>query len=247
MFTKRFWFLLMALVVGVVMAGCSTPTEAPVVQPTSTSQVAEPSPTPLPPTATPVPPTVTPEPETPTDTPEPPSPTATLEPTMEAEQLLWQPDGIVTDGEYADQVEIAGVTFAWTTDAEFLYGAMWAQTGGWVAVGFDPDNRMQGANYVFGFVKDGEVAIVDMFGTRPAGPDSHPPDDTLGGADDIEAFGGSEKDGVTLIEFKIPRETGDDNDKPLASGAYVLLAAYGSTDDFTMRHTNRGIGEITID
>ena len=160
--------------------------------------------------------------------------------------MMWEADGMVADGEYADQVEIAGVTFAWTTDDEFLYGAMWAETEGWVAVAFDPTNRMQGANYIFGYVMDGEVSIADMFGTKPAGPDSHPPDTTLGGTDDIVMFGGSEEDGVTLIEFKIPLDSGDANDNPLMPGTHVLIAAHGPTDDFGTIHTSRGYGEITI-
>jgi len=161
--------------------------------------------------------------------------------------VTWQPDGVVTEGEYTNQVEIAGVTFAWKTDAEFLYGAMWAETTGWVSVGFNPDNRMQGADYIFGFVKDGEVFIADMYGTRPSGSDSHPPDTTLGGTDDIVAYGGSEKDGITLIEFKIPRESGDAYDKPLTPGTHVLLAAYGRADDFNSGHVRRGAGQITLD
>ena len=132
------------------------------------------------------------------------------------------------------------MTFAWTTDDEFLYGAMWAETEGWVAVAFDPTNRMQGANYIFGYVMDGEVSIADMFGTKPAGPDSHPPDTTLGGTDDIVMFGGSEEDGVTLIEFKIPLDSGDANDNPLMPGTHVLIAAHGPTDDFGTIHTSRG-------
>jgi len=160
--------------------------------------------------------------------------------------MMWSADGVVMEDEYADQVDIAGVTFAWTTDAEFLYGAMWAKTEGWVSVGFDPTNRMQAANYIFGFVQDGEVSIADMFGTKSAGPESHPPDTTLGGTDDIVVYGGSEQDGVTLIEFKIPLDSGDANDTPLTPGTHVLITAYGPTDDFGTIHTNRGGGEITI-
>lgn len=243
MLTKRFWLLTIFVIVGVVAASCATPTSAPMAQPTSTPQMAEPSPTPVPPTDTPA---STPEPEMATDTPEPPAPTPTHAMSMDDNGMTWQPDGMVTDGEYTDQVEIAGVTFAWTTDNAFLYGAMWAKTKGWVAVGFDPTNRMQGANYIFGYVQDGEVSIADMFGVKPAGPGSHPPDTTLGGTDDIVMSGGSEKDGVTLIEFKIPLDSGDANDTVLSPGKHMIIAAYGPTDDFGTIHTNRGGGEITI-
>jgi len=245
MLAKRFWLVMAVIVLSAVMASCATPTGTPTPQSTSMPVVIEPGSTSVPPTVTQESPASVPEistgtPELSTPAPEP----AAL---VEGEGMTWEADGVVVEGEYTDQVEIAGVTLAWMTDTDYLYGAMWAKTEGWVAVGFDPEQRMQGANYVFGFVQDGEVFIADMFGTKPVGPDSHPPDTTLGGTDDLQMFGGREEDGVTLIEFKIPRDSGDAYDKPLTPGRHVLITAFGPTDDFGTRHTNRGGGEIMID
>lgn len=159
----------------------------------------------------------------------------------------WQADGVVEPGEYANQAESAGVTFFWTNDGEFLYGAVSAATGGWVAVGFDPENKMQGANYVFGYVADGQTVIEDMYGTKPIGPGSHPPDTDLGGSNDIGAFAGKEEGGTTTIEFQIPLDSGDSYDKPLASGEHKILLALGSGDDLSSMHTGRGSTTITID
>jgi hypothetical protein len=160
----------------------------------------------------------------------------------------WAADGLVAAGEYPHQTETSGVTMYWASDDGFLYAALEAETQGWVAVGFDPQNRMEGANFVFGYVKDGVPHVEDMFGTKPAGLGSHPPDEELGGSNDILEYGGVEMGGVTVIEFKIPLDSGDAYDRPLSAGAtYRVLLARGSGDDLTSVHTARGYSEITLD
>lgn len=160
----------------------------------------------------------------------------------------WAPDGAIGEGEYANLVEAGGVQFYWSNDAEFLYGALSARATGWVAVGFDPVNKMQGANYIFGYVKDGQTFIDDMFGIRPFGPGSHPADIDQGGSNDIVESGGSEAGGVTVIEFKIPLDSGDANDKPLRAGSsYKVILAWSNRDDFTSIHGGYGSAEINID
>jgi hypothetical protein len=155
---------------------------------------------------------------------------------------------VIGEGEYAHQIEQAGVTFHWANDAEVLYGALSAQTGGWVSIAFDPEARMQGANYVFGYVQDGQTLIEDMYGTQPAGPSSHPPDEQLGGSNDILEYGGLEEAGVTVIEFSIPLDSGDEYDKPLQPGSsYKVLLAWGAGDDLESYHGGRGAGEIVLD
>jgi hypothetical protein len=187
------------------------------------------------PTATPLPPTATPEPPTPT--PE----------TAEAE-AAWTADGAIGADEYAHQAEGGGVTLYWSNDAEHLYAALSAPTTGWVAVGFDPQVAMLGANYVFGYVQDGQLYVEDMYGTLRSGQGSHPPDVDLGGRNDILESAGREEAGSTVIEFKIPLDSGDENDKPLLPGmSYRALLAYGSSDDFQSFHAERGSTEITLD
>jgi hypothetical protein len=133
-------------------------------------------------------------------------------------------------------------------DEDALCAAIVSETSGWVAVGLDPETRMQGANFVLGYVADGATVIQDMFGNRPAGPDSHPADEQLGGTDDILAFGGSEQDGLTTIEFCIPLDSGDEYDKPLVSGtSYPIILAFGAGDDPNSYHSARGYAEISLD
>jgi hypothetical protein len=244
-----------------LLVGCAVPPEAPMdlsADP-SPSQAASTA-TSIPPTATAMPatatagaatstvaaPTNTPAPSAPTvavptNTPVPPTPTPEPKPT-------WVADGVVGEGEYTHIAEAAGVTLHWTNDTQFFYGALEAATSGWIAVGFDPEVRMKGANFVFGYVQGGQTFIEDMFGVQEFGPGAHPTDEELGGTKDIVEFGGQEDGGRTVIEFKIPLDSGDAYDKPLASGStYTVILAVGSSDDFQEYHANRDYTEVSID
>lgn len=159
---------------------------------------------------------------------------------------IWQADGKVSDGEYAHQTTVGAVTVWWSNDAQYLYLAMEAPTTGWVSVGLDPENRMRGANFVFGAVVDGQAQIWDAYGVGPTGP--HPPDVDLGGTNDIVAYEGVEENGVTRFEAQIPLDSGDRYDRPLQRGQrYKIITAVGSADDFDARHSSRATGEITLD
>jgi hypothetical protein len=237
---KSLLVLAVCLVVSLTIIGCA---------PTTTSSL--PTPTPVSPAATaavdtpdtpaPTAPQATESPETPPPAP----PTAT--PTSPGEPA-WQADGLVGDGEYPHMIEVAGVEFHWMNDGENLYAALAAQTNGWVSVGFDPENQMQGANFIFGYVQDGTPVVQDMFGTQPKGRGSHPPDEQLGGTDDVLEYAGSEEGDLTVIEFRIPLDSGDEFDKPLSAGAtYTVLLARGRSDDSDSRHSAEGKTEITLD
>jgi hypothetical protein len=62
------------------------------------------------------------------------------------------------------------------------------------------------------------------------------------------AYGGREEGGTTTIEFQIPLDSGDANDKPLSPGStYPVLLAWGTVDEFQVYHAARGLSEITLD
>jgi hypothetical protein len=63
----------------------------------------------------------------------------------------------------------------------------------------------------------------DKYGSRNFG---HTTDISRGGSDDIAEYAGAEDDG-TVIEFMIPLNSGDSNDKILTTGSsYKCLVAY---------------------
>lgn len=158
---------------------------------------------------------------------------------------LWAADGVIDLGEYAQSTNVAGVDVYWTAGTNLLRVGLESPGTGYVSIGFDPDNRMEGANYIVGYVHEGETFIRDDYGT---GPTSHGADIERGGEDNILSSGGTEWADHTVLEFVIPLDSGDDSDKPLVfGGTYDILVAYHDLQDgFTSRHSRRGAGKMTV-
>ena len=155
-------------------------------------------------------------------------------------------DGVIAEGEYPHSTEVVGVKVYWANNAEELHVGLASPGKGFVAIGFDPERRMKGANIIITAVKDGQVVTRDDFGIAET---NHAPDTSLGGEDNVLAAAGTESEEGTVVEFAIPLDSGDQFDKPLEPGkTYNIIVSYHRTSDsFSTRHSNRGHGEITID
>lgn len=154
-------------------------------------------------------------------------------------------DGIVAPGEYEHEKTVAQVRVSWSTEGENLRMAMSAPGTGYVSIGFDPEIRKEGGNYIIGYV-DGETVVVrDHVGTRG---NLHEADTEQGGEDNILEYAGTEIDGRTTLEFIIPLDSGDAMDQPLTAGSrHVLLVAYqASRDDLISVHTRHGVAQIEL-
>lgn len=171
-----------------------------------------------------------------------PAPTPT--PTMPTPADIWAADGTITVREYAGNRQYDDYNIFWWNDEQHVYIGMRAKTGGFVAVGIQPGERMKNADMVFGFVKNGQTTVYDLFSTGDFGP--HSLDTELGGTDDILDSGGKEENGYTTIEFKRLLNTSDRHDHPLARGANKIIWAYGPIDNLTQKHSYRGYGEINL-
>jgi hypothetical protein len=172
---------------------------------------------------------------------------SSTEPALQTVAADWVPDGAISDGEYAQKMILSNGVFevCWKNDAETLYMAIKGDTEGWVAVGFEPEVWMKDADMIIGWVDDGEVSAIDAYSTGNYGP--HPADTDLGGTEDLLEFGGSEKDGFTVIEFSRKMDTGDQFDKAFESGQTVSMI-WGTSDwnDLEERHREDGKGELTF-
>jgi len=155
-------------------------------------------------------------------------------------------DGVVFPGEYRHQTDAAGFEVHWSNDINYLRVGLVSPGTGYVAIGFDPDHRMKGANFILGAVEDGRLLIRDDYGD---GSVSHAADTMFGGTNDILEAAGREENGHTTIEFVIPLATRDPNDKTLVPGeTYEILIAYHETSDsFAARHSWRGAGTLRLD
>jgi hypothetical protein len=156
----------------------------------------------------------------------------------------WSADGVISAGEYTKANTFGDYEINWASDEEYIYIGLKVRTTGWVAVGTQPGATMKDADMVLGFVNDGKATVYDLYSTGDFGP--HPPDTELGGTDDIIEFGGKEMDGYTTIEFKRLLDTGDKYDRPFSVGTNQIIWSYGSDDQPTTKHVNRGIGELDL-
>lgn len=156
----------------------------------------------------------------------------------------WKADGVVGDGEYAQMQKIGELEVFSRIEGDSAMLALKAQAKGWLALGIDPEDKMKGADMIFGYVKDGQPVIFDMYSTGPVGP--HPPDDQQGGTADITAAGGSHKDGVLILEVKRKLNTGDGKDKPLKIGDNKVIWAIGDAADASVKHSRRGSGTLVL-
>lgn len=153
-------------------------------------------------------------------------------------------DGTIASGEYRHSLEdpMTGIRIYWQNDGQTLNVGLVSPGTGWVAVGFDPQTGMQGANIIIAAVVGTKLVIEDQFGTSPI---SHSPD----GSQDILASAGKESGGKTTVEFAIPLNSGDPADTVLEPGTThkVMLAYQASSDDFNIRHTQRSVTSLTLD
>lgn len=159
------------------------------------------------------------------------------EPTAESEET--QPAAF-------SSVETIGMTLSWRVVDTSLEVAVTGPTTGWVAVGFKPSRGMRDANILIGYVSGDETVMSDQYGVSMTG---HRPDDQIGGDTHLAVLSGEEADGETTITFRIPLDSGDEYDQPLAAGETVqVILAYGPNgqDDMTTYHAGRAGIEITI-
>jgi len=160
--------------------------------------------------------------------------------------IAWPPsvDGVIAPGEYRHTLTdpATAIDLAWQNDSTHLFVGLTSPGTGWVAIGFDPERRMSGANIVIGAVHDGALLVQDHFGTSATG---HREDSRS----EIVQAAGTETAGKTTIEFSIPLQSDDPSDKALRPGqtVAVILAYHASSDSLTTRHSKRTTTQITLD
>jgi hypothetical protein len=139
-----------------------------------------------------------------------------------------------------------GWEFSWDFTEQEIEFTLTAPTTGWLAIGFNPSRMMKDADYVIGYVSDGEAYIRDDYGQ---GLTSHVSDDQLGGSQDIRLISGSESGGSTTLVFALPRSAQDQYDEHFTPGEQydIILAFAGSGgDNFTSKHTRRTSVEVEL-
>jgi hypothetical protein len=136
-------------------------------------------------------------------------------------------------------------TFSCKVDGENLVAQVSYPTTGWVAVGFNPKKMMKGAQFILGAFANGKAVLSDEFGDAE---DSHAPDTTLGGKNNIIAGDVSIDNGTTTMSFTIPLISGDNKDAVLERGKPItVIFAAGKKPDLKTKHGALGFTTITLD
>ncbi|MCF7857740.1 MAG: hypothetical protein K9N07_00240 [Candidatus Cloacimonetes bacterium] len=143
-------------------------------------------------------------------------------------------------------LQMSGMKFYWLVDPDTIHCLVTAPTTGWVGIGFDPENVMQGANFIIGYVENDSIAYIrDDWGNSPT---THTSDLSNGGAENLYYTGGLEASGESIIYFSIPLNSGDAYDKILIwDQSYPIILAYGDEDSFASIHINAGFSSFTVD
>ncbi len=147
--------------------------------------------------------------------------------------------------EYDHEANVDGIVFAWKVADDNLNVKLSAKTTGWVGIGFNPTNQMQGADYILGYVKKNKVSLRDDYGDSER---NHKSDEKLGGTSNVTLVGGEEKGGMTTVEFSIPLNSGDKYDSVIdPTGDTVVLLAYGAgRDSFRSKHKERKTIKVNL-
>lgn len=141
-------------------------------------------------------------------------------------------------------VESEGMRVEWAVEGTELRCRMSAPGSGWVRVGFNSVRAQHLANMIVGWVDAEGAHVEDRFATDPPYIE---PDVQLGGRSDVTLVSGTEADGRTTVEFRIPLNSGDSYDLALTPGriSYLILS-YGETDDLAGHAVVRTAVEITL-
>jgi len=153
--------------------------------------------------------------------------------------------GTLLAQDYKHSFDAVDMKVFWTVDGDKIHVKLSAPTEGWVAIGFDPEDAMQGSDIAIGAVKKGKVRIEDHYGDRKR---SHSPDDKLGGENNILDPRGMEENGGTTIFFTRALAAGDKYDKAIETDKpYRIMVAYGSgRDSFRAGHKYRGVYDVNF-
>jgi len=158
----------------------------------------------------------------------------------------WPPeiDGIISAGEYENELidPETGMSVYWDNTAATLIIGLVSPGTGWLSIGFEPERQMQGANILIASVDGTDVVIEDHYGNSPT---SHLQDESS----HVIQAAGSETDAGSVLEFRIPLDSGDSQDKPLTPGdtVTIILAYHSSNDSLSTRHSARSTSALVLD
>ncbi len=126
-----------------------------------------------------------------------------------------------------------------SSEEDELYVVLKSPGSGWLAIGFEPTNRMADAEIIIAGFENGNFILEEHYGT---GPTAHEQiDETY-----IENSAGERTDERSRIEFVIPLGPESRYDLQQGEEYTIILSYHNSSDSFLQRHSQRTTIEIEL-
>ncbi|MFW6270511.1 MAG: DOMON domain-containing protein [Bacillota bacterium] len=131
------------------------------------------------------------------------------------------------------------IYWEFSQEEDELYMVLESPGSGWLAVGFEPTNRMADAEIIIAGFENDSLLLEEHYGT---GSTSHEKiDETY-----IENYTGEKSEEISRAEFVIP--LGEDSRYDLTRGEEhtIILSYHDNSDNFIQRHTQRTTIELEL-
>lgn len=143
-----------------------------------------------------------------------------------------------------DTIRLGRMECYYEIQQDRLHFHLTAPTEGWLAVGFNDENNIVGADLLMFSIKGDSVQFEDQF-VLAAG--KHPEDKACGGESNIIVESAKEASGRTSVAFSIPLNSGDKLDFIHRVGQdFWLILAYSVSDDFDHHSIMRKHAKIRL-
>lgn len=142
-------------------------------------------------------------------------------------------DGQILEGEYQNTHKSShGIELFWEFGLNEIYFALKSPCQGWVAIGFEPTNRMNNAKIIIAAFQGDQLLLEEHIGS---GPVSHRKIEERY----IKTYSGSLTQEFLVLEFILP--LGDESRYSLKEGEEytIILGCHGSSSSFSTRHSMR--------
>ncbi len=138
----------------------------------------------------------------------------------------------------------ADMAVEWSEEEGKMVFALVAPSLGWLTIGFDDDNSIEGAYLIMARVRSGKTEVVEHFTSSPG---EYRPITELGGKALVEDIEGREEGGKTYVSFSLPLGEKTEYQKALqVGGEYFLIIAYSRDDDFQHHSITRTSIQIKL-
>lgn len=127
-------------------------------------------------------------------------------------------------------VHVGGMNMSYEIANDSLTISLRAPTTGWIGIGFNHENNIVGSDLLLFHVIDEQTTGTDLYVQALGDPRK---DIELNGHESFRILYGSEANGHTQVQFRVPLDNQDPYDfQHTLSESFWLILAYSAHDDF---------------